>query len=78
MQDAVSIDKALSLALCAGDDYELCFTVPKHLQNQLENIMQTQSSKITCIGEITQEQGLRLRKIDGSPYLAKNLGYQHF
>jgi thiamine-monophosphate kinase len=78
LQDAVSIDKALSLALCAGDDYELCFTVPKHLQNQLENIMQTQSSKITCIGEITQEQGLRLRKIDGSPFQPKSLGYQHF
>lgn len=67
-------DKAIALALTAGDDYELCFTIPKNAQDQLKLL----SDKITCIGEITENPGLTLYYQDGSHYHGTLSGYQHF
>lgn len=73
-------DKAIALALTAGDDYELCFTVPHGKQNQLEAALATSSfhSQITAIGRITASSGLELKYANGDLYHGSIKGYLHF
>lgn len=72
----ISRDEAIDLALTAGDDYELCFTVPENHLAQLEKIA-TQHA-ITCIGKITETRQLDFKFKNGNKYVLKNQGYQHF
>ncbi|QWF70361.1 thiamine-phosphate kinase [Methylomonas paludis] len=58
------------MPLTAGDDYELCFTVPRQLKSQLDNTC-------VCIGEIQTQPGLRLLR-DGHQTLFQVKGYEHF
>jgi len=68
----VPLSQAWQLALSAGDDYELCFTLPAAKQAKL-------NFGCTCIGEITAEPGLRLQLSSGETYDGlSRLGYQHF
>jgi len=69
----IPAEQAISLALNGGDDYELCFTLPKEKQNQLKNL-----SQLTCIGEITAAQTFNLYYQDGKKYYTPTHGYQHF
>ncbi|MCZ6500947.1 MAG: thiamine-phosphate kinase [Gammaproteobacteria bacterium] len=78
MLEFTSRDKALSLALTAGDDYELCFCACSSNKAEVEKLGQSTGVKITRIGFIVMKQGIRLLgdivdKLD----LAKK-GYQHF
>ncbi len=57
------------LALCGGDDYELCFTAP------IESV--TDIAEITCIGSVTKARGLRCKR-DGDIVVVDNSGYRHF
>lgn len=70
--ETVSIEEGIQLALTAGDDYELCFTVPENKLSQLNN------KHLTCIGKITRNAGLDLHYQNGKKYDLKNHGYQHF
>ncbi|MGR9043840.1 MAG: thiamine-phosphate kinase [Gammaproteobacteria bacterium] len=56
--------------LRAGDDYELCFTVPSGKEGLL-------SENFTCIGKIEDEPGLRLKRFDTIEILAVQ-GFEHF
>ncbi len=78
LRQSVPSDQAIALALNGGDDYELCFTIPKEKQQSLEK-MSTQC-KVTCtlIGEITNSLKLDLRFQDGSKYNQPTEGYKHF
>lgn len=58
------------LPLCAGDDYELCFTIHPDRLNLL-------SIPYTPIGIIDQGEGVRIIK-SGSTHLLKKQGYEHF
>lgn len=68
-------EQGRELALTAGDDYELCFTVPAHLAPALEQ----DCKLVTCIGEITDTHLLILRDQSGKDitFNAKQ-GYDHF
>jgi thiamine-monophosphate kinase len=57
-------NKALSLALHGGDDYELLFTVPLGKARRIPS--RHKGLKLTAVGEITREKGLTLSKRDGS------------
>lgn len=63
---------ALELALTAGDDYELCFTVPAAKVEDLAGL------SCTCIGQIEAGCGLRVAAADGSPVPLDHLGFDHF
>jgi len=66
-------------ALIAGDDYELCFTVPPQQTQMIEALALSLNCPLTCIGEIEFEQGLRMRSADSQVFpMKKNKGYQHF
>lgn len=68
---------AVKLALTAGDDYELCFTLPAEMRGTLERLPSIHS-RLTCIGEITRQRGLELRNQNGTSYHGPISGYQHF
>ncbi len=74
-QKAVSGDSTLiDLALAGGEDYELVFTSPlKDLDTQIDT-----DCKVTKIGIINPEAGLRIRQADGEPYHCKRGGFDHF
>lgn len=69
--ESVDREQALSFALNGGDDYELCFTVPK---NKKELVPE----HCTYIGEITDTNELDLRYSDNTKYNLNMNGYQHF
>jgi thiamine-monophosphate kinase len=65
---------AESLALTAGDDYQLCFTIP---QNDPLITQLSKSYQLTLIGEITEKPGLRIHQ-HGELYTPPIPGWQHF
>lgn len=67
----------LSLPLMAGDDYELCFTVPRNAESLLNLRLLEQGLKAYQIGRIDQEPGLRIYR-HGQKVGLTSKGYQHF
>jgi len=62
-----------SVPLCGGDDYELCFTVPKNFNSEIINIAKICKIKITKIGVISDSMNLKIEGYDG-----QGESYQHF
>lgn len=67
-----------SLPLMAGDDYELCFSVPWERCTQVEAALGSLDGGLTWIGLIEQEQGVRCFGLDGHQIETGPGGYQHF
>ncbi len=74
LRESLPIDDAITLALTAGDDYELCFTISPEKEKLLANTNGT----YTKIGVITAATGLNLQFSDGRKYHGNTKGYQHF
>ncbi len=69
---------AIDLALNAGDDYELCFTVPTVQEAGFKKALESINGHSACIGTIEKKPGLRLHHKDGSVYRGSIAGYKHF
>ena len=67
-----------NLPLCAGDDYELCFTAAAHQRAQIEEIFRAFACGVTCIGAVEAEPGVRCVMPDGRPFVPQQRGYDHF
>ncbi|OQW92510.1 MAG: thiamine-phosphate kinase [Thiotrichaceae bacterium IS1] len=67
---------AWQLALSAGDDYELCFTVPSSRELELSKALPAGS--YTKIGIIDQAVGLRCLDENGQALVLEKRGYRHF
>ena len=78
LKHSLSPAEAITLALTAGDDYELCFIIPANKRMQLEKILSSLPCRYTCIGTITAQTGLDLRYQNGNHYHGPLHGYQHF
>jgi len=76
--NVAGLKETLDLPLSGGDDYELCFTVPRHHQAVLAGIAELAGCQLTAIGEVSAHPGLHCRYDDGRAYQPANLGYQHF
>jgi len=63
-----------SLPLSAGDDYELCFTVPESEISRIEQ----QHCAITRIGTIVEKQGIQCFNLAGEVLPLQPLGFEHF
>ncbi|WP_278802630.1 thiamine-phosphate kinase [Marinobacter nauticus] len=68
---ALKGENARDLALGAGDDYELCITIPPETFGTLDDSV---ARELTVIGEITSEPGLQL----SGPVSGVIQGYEHF
>jgi thiamine-monophosphate kinase len=66
------------LPLGAGDDYELCFTVPGARCAAMEAALAGVACGCTRIGVIEAAAGIRCHRQDGSTYHPAVSGYQHF
>jgi thiamine-monophosphate kinase len=67
--------EAYRLALTAGDDYELCFTIVPHQEKEFLTQLHTQRVSCTCIGEILTQPGL---SILGVSEICDQQGFDHF
>ena len=75
LRDHLPLEDAWQLALTAGDDYELCFTVPQRQEEALSKALLT--AAYTRIGIIEKLPGLRCFDANGQAFTPKNQGYQH-
>jgi thiamine-monophosphate kinase len=76
LRQHLSPKSAWNLALSAGDDYELCFTVPPNQEKALKKSLKARS--YTRIGTIDSTSGLRCLDANGEIFTFKRKGYQHF
>ena len=68
-------EKAMTLGLNGGDDYELCFTVPK--RNEWRLAQAAGELLLTRIGELHEGDGLAVM-LDGKPWRPEHSGFTHF
>jgi thiamine-monophosphate kinase len=68
-------NEAMKLALTAGDDYELCFTVPPQKESKLIARLKEEQISCYCIGEIKESLGVHLLGYSDS---LSEYGFQHF
>jgi thiamine-monophosphate kinase len=71
----ISHREAVELALTAGDDYEICFTVSPHQEEKMLSRLKQAQIHSTCIGKITAGAGIKL--LDYT-FEMHRLGFQHF
>ena len=64
------------LALAGGDDYELCFTVPREHEHRLEGLS-SKDLPLSRIGELLQGEGLILTR-GGEAWEPPDAGFRHF
>ena len=73
---AFGVDEAQTLALTAGDDYELLFTAPAKYQKDIADISVALNLPMTVIGEVVADQGV---VVEGNVSAKLNTnGYTHF
>ncbi|NOZ53539.1 MAG: thiamine-phosphate kinase [Gammaproteobacteria bacterium] len=66
-----------SLIMSAGDDYELCFTVPENNINALSHLTNQLGVKVSEIGKIQKKKGLQL-DAQGQAVALPCFGFDHF
>lgn len=66
------------LPLAAGDDYELCCTVPAARQGEIEALSARLEAPLTWIGTIERGRGVQIVPPDGAAPLDVPAGYDHF
>ncbi len=71
-------EEALSLALNAGDDYELCFTAPEETGNFISKLFESLNCPVSKIGIISDGNEIKLIKNGDPDFKLKSSGYQHF
>ncbi|MBA2654351.1 MAG: thiamine-phosphate kinase [Gammaproteobacteria bacterium] len=67
-----------NLLLSEGDDYELCFTISPDNVALLDELSERHHFKFTCIGQINNRLGLRVKDKRGHNLDVEKMGYQHF
>lgn len=77
MRDELRDNQAWPYALYAGDDYELCFTIPRHKRELVDARLAELDYPVSCIGRITSQAGLQLLH-EGKPVQVAGEGYEHF
>jgi thiamine-monophosphate kinase len=77
VRDYMAATGDLALPLSAGDDYELCFTVPPDRRLDTDRLLADLGLTGGAIGRIETEQGLRILR-HGEPLHLNHPGYRHF
>jgi thiamine-monophosphate kinase len=78
IKEKLAFEDAINFALTAGDDYELCFTIPPTKEEALQLAFQAINIPIIKVGIITSTLGLEFLNKDGTTYHVNTTGYQHF
>ena len=75
LRDFADQDDACRLALAGGDDYELCFTVPREDEHRLQSL--SRELQLTRVGDLFQGEGLLLTR-GGAVWEPPDSGFRHF
>ena len=75
--DSIPYEGSFKDALTWGDDYELCFTVPKNKETKLDGILKRLKIKKFKIGEITRDKEIKIFQGTKEIHL-KRKSYNHF
>jgi thiamine-monophosphate kinase len=75
---AVESGAGWELPLSAGDDYELCFTLPPAQRQTVARLSESLGLPITRIGRIETTPGLRCVHANGDLWRPPIPGYEHF
>ena len=70
--------QVINCMLAGGDDYELCFTVPKERRSKIDKISQETGISLTRIGKIIMGEGLVVLDSTEKPIMLETTGYDHF
>jgi thiamine-monophosphate kinase len=70
--------QAVEFALAGGDDYELLLTAPQDQRDAVQAAAQASNTRITCIGQVTAELGLRVLDAAGQPLSQTFASFDHF
>jgi thiamine-monophosphate kinase len=70
--------RAQDLVFAGGDDYELAFTAPASQRGAVETAAARADTRVTRIGRITRETGLRVLDAQGRPVAPRWSGFDHF
>ena len=73
-----SAKKQLDYVLAGGDDYELVFTAPPSARQAVETRSRLSQTRVTRIGRIDPEPGLRLMDAQGRTTVCKSTSFNHF
>ena len=74
----LSHDARLELVLAGGDDYELAFTAPRSARAAVEAAAVSSRTRVTRIGRIEAEAGLRLVDAQGAVLSRRYASFDHF
>jgi thiamine-monophosphate kinase len=66
------------LVWAGGDDYELAFTAPAARRDAVQEAGRASGTRVTRVGRIDAEPGLRLVDADGRPVAGRFAGFDHF
>ena len=73
----IDSEDAISMALFGGDDYELCFTIPKEKRDEFEQKWHVRfNTKLSHVGMVTKS--LEQYKYNGQDYMIENRNFEHF
>lgn len=64
--------------LSGGDDYELLFSLPRKHLAWLNSLSQQLDIKLSVIGEIEKDEGIRCFTNKGAHYQPRDTGFEHF
>jgi thiamine-monophosphate kinase len=71
-------ERRLQYVLAGGDDYELAFTAPAHKREDVERAARSVQTRVTRIGRIEGEPGVRIVHTDGRAVTGEFASFDHF
>jgi len=74
----VGVEMLRTCALSGGDDYELVFTAPPSARAAVEQAGKNSATRLTRIGRIDAEAGLRIVDASGAPVSQRFGSFDHF
>jgi thiamine-monophosphate kinase len=77
LQSSVDTARAVELALCGGEDYELCFTIAPEKAAALHVLADSWDCSFTCLGTASAEAGLNWTR-EGECFSFPEAGFEHF
>ena len=78
LKEEVGEELAYRFALSDSDDYELCFTIPKRLEDEMKRLDWSSLAPVTKIGAMISDKNIKVLSEDGSIIEIEQLGYKHF
>jgi thiamine-monophosphate kinase len=67
-----------TLQAAGGDDYELCFTAPSELRDEVERATREADEAVTRIGRIVEGTRVQAFASDGREWMPQRPGFEHF